>query len=212
MAVSENRSIAIVGVGPSMSRSLALWLASLGWNIALISRSEENLSKIATEIKNAQTSPDAKVVYKTGDTSDPSSLKTALDWCVEQFQCKLDVLNYNAAHVSETNIMDLSPEALDLDFKIAAVGTLVAGQWFTQNARLDRVAHGEYPMFLVTGGLLDKNPPPMFASLSVSKSASQNVSRLFAQSLPERYSILVGMPLIGGTVIGSATDIVQTVL
>ncbi|KAJ6103649.1 hypothetical protein N7486_003871 [Penicillium sp. IBT 16267x] len=63
-----------------MSRSLALWLASLGWNIALISRSEENLSKIAAEIKNAQKSPDAKVVYKTGDTSDPSSLKAALDW------------------------------------------------------------------------------------------------------------------------------------
>ncbi|KAJ5986314.1 Protein flp [Penicillium sp. IBT 35674x] len=205
MAVSENRSIAIVGVGPSMSRSLALWLASLGWNIALISRSEETLSKIATEIKNAQKNPDAKVVYKTGDTSDPSSLKTALDWSVEQFQCKLDVLNYNAAHVCETSIMDLHPEALESDFKVSAVGTLVAGQWFAQNARIDRVAQGEYPVFLVTGGLLDKNPVPFFSSLSISKSASQNVSRLFAQWLPERYSILVGMPLVRGTVTGSAT-------
>ncbi|KAJ6109952.1 hypothetical protein N7486_002187 [Penicillium sp. IBT 16267x] len=83
MVVSENRSIAIVGVGPAMSRSLALWLASLGWNNALISRSEENLSNNVAEIKNAQKSPDAKVVYKTGDASGPSSLKTALDWSVE---------------------------------------------------------------------------------------------------------------------------------
>jgi len=205
MAVSENRSIAIVGVGPSMSRSLALWLASLGWNIALISRSEDNLSKFATEIKKAQKNPDAKVVYKTGDTSDPSSLKTALDWSIEQFQCKLDVLNYNAAHVSQTNIMELTPEALESDFKVSAVGTLIAGQWFAQNARIDRVANGEYPVFLVTGGLLDKNPAPIFSSLSISKSASQTVSRLFAQCFPERHSILVGMPLVSGTVTGSAT-------
>jgi NAD(P)-dependent dehydrogenase (short-subunit alcohol dehydrogenase family) len=220
MAISENRSIAIVGVGPSMSRSLALWLASLGWNIALISRSEENLAKLATEIRTVQKYPDAKVVYKAGDASDPSSLKTALDWSVEQFQSKLDVLNYNAAHVSVTNIMDLSPETLESEFKVSAVGTLVAGQWFAQNARVDRVAHGEYPVFLVTGGLLDKNPAPTFSSLSICKSASQNISRLFAQWLPERYNVLVGMPLVGGTVTGSATgnfeggfhpdDIIQT--
>ncbi|KAJ5219467.1 uncharacterized protein N7498_001566 [Penicillium cinerascens] len=101
--------------------------------------------------------------------------------------------------------MDLTPEALESDLKVSAVGTLVAGQWFAQNARVDRVAQGEYPVFLVTGGLLDKNPVPFFSALSISKSASQNVSRLFAQWLPERYSILVGMPLVRGTVIGSAT-------
>lgn len=122
-----------------------------------------------------------------------------------QFRCKLDVLSYNDAHVSKINIMDLTPEILESDFKVSAVGTLVAGQWFAQNARVDRVADGEYPVFLVTGGLLDKSPVPVSSSLSISKSASQNVSRLFAQWLPERHSILVGMPLVGGTVTGSAT-------
>lgn len=101
--------------------------------------------------------------------------------------------------------MDLTPETLESDFKVSAVGTLVAGQWFAQNARADRVAHGEYPVFIVTGGLLDRKSVPFFSSLSISKYASQNVSRLFAQRLPERHSILVGMPLVGGTVTGSAT-------
>ncbi|RAK77808.1 uncharacterized protein BO72DRAFT_447593 [Aspergillus fijiensis CBS 313.89] len=59
MTISENRNIIIVGVGSLMTKSLALWLASLGWNIALMSRSEQNPSAIAKEVREAQKSPAA---------------------------------------------------------------------------------------------------------------------------------------------------------
>ncbi|KAJ5928879.1 hypothetical protein N7466_007835 [Penicillium verhagenii] len=221
MTVSKNRTIAIVGVGSSMSRSLALWLASLGWNIALISRSEKNLSTIADEVKNAQTNKESKVIYRAADAGDPTSLKAALDWCADQFQSKLDVLNYNAAHVSESDITNLTPEELEADFRVAAVGTLVAGQWFTKNARLDNIQKGERPLLLVTGGALDKDPQPIFSSLSTVKAASQTVSRLFAKTLPEKFNIMVGMPLVSGRIMDPLTgeyidgfhptDIIQTV-
>ncbi|KAJ5766321.1 uncharacterized protein N7511_003937 [Penicillium nucicola] len=200
MSSQQPRTIAIVGVGPSMSRSLALWLASQGWNIALIARSEKTLSAIAEEAKAVQKNPKAKIIWQTADASDTTALKAALDLTVEQFQCKLDVLNFNVARVAETNILDVTPEELDLDFRISAVGTLVAGQWFTRNARLDFVSTGEKPLFLITGGLLDKAPGLEFSSLSTAKSASQTVSRLFAQILPEKYGILVGMPLVSGRI------------
>lgn len=64
-----------------------------------------------------------------------------------------------------------------LDFKFSAVGTLVAGQWFREHARLDRVAEGELPLFLVTGGVLDKEPNPEMVSLSAVKAASQTITR-----------------------------------
>lgn len=50
--------------------------------------------------------------------------------------------------------MTVKPETLEVDFKTAAIGTLVAGQWFARNADTSRVDQGEYPLLLVTGGVL----------------------------------------------------------
>jgi hypothetical protein len=50
--------------------------------------------------------------------------------------------------------MTVKPETLEADFKTAAIGTLVAGQWFARNADTSRVDQGEYPLLLVTGGVL----------------------------------------------------------
>jgi hypothetical protein len=50
--------------------------------------------------------------------------------------------------------MTVTPEILEADFKIAAIGTLIAGQWFATNANTSRVDQGEYPLLLVTGGVL----------------------------------------------------------
>ncbi|KAK1139205.1 hypothetical protein N8T08_001200 [Aspergillus melleus] len=201
MGVAPNRNIAIIGVGSTMSRLLALWLASVGWNIALVSRSETSLSKIADEVKASQTSTEAKVIYRTADAGNPESLTAALDWCAQPFSGKLDVLNYNAAHVAESHITELTPEMLELDFRVSAIGTLVAGQWFMRNANTDRVSKGEWPLLLVTGGVLDKEPQMAFSSLRAVKAASQTISRLFAQALPQDSQILVGMPLIKAAIV-----------
>ncbi|KAI9043915.1 NAD(P)-binding protein [Aspergillus affinis] len=200
MSVAPNRTVTIIGVGSTMSRSLALWLASVGWNIALVSRSEGSLSKIADEVKAAQTSTDAKVIYRTADAGNSESLTAALDWCAQQFGGTLDVLNYNAAHVAESHITEVTPEMLELDFRVSAIGTLVAGQWFMRNANTDRVTKGEWPLFLVTGGTLDKEPQIFFSSLCAAKAASQTLSRLFAQALPQASKVVVGMPLIKATI------------
>lgn len=203
MTVSENRNIAIVGVGSLMSKSLAVWLAGLGWNIALISRSEKSLSAIADEVRQAQKGKGGKVVYRAADAGEPAILKATLDWCVQQLGGKLDVLSYNAARVALSNVTELTVDELGQDFKVSVGGTLVAGQWFADgNANVDRIADGEWPLFLVTGGVLDKQPEPAVASLSSVKSASQTLSRLFAKDLPEKANILVGMPLISGRVVG----------
>ncbi|KAE8154158.1 hypothetical protein BDV25DRAFT_148028 [Aspergillus avenaceus] len=207
MTVSENRNIAIVGVGSLMSKSLAIWLASLGWNIALVSRSEKSLSAIADEVRHAQKGKSGKVVYRSADAGEPTILKAALDWCVQELGGKLDVLCYNAARVALSNIMDVTCDDLEQDFKVSAVGTLTSGQWFASgNANVDRVSDGEWPLLLVTGGLLDKQPEEYVASLSCAKAASQAVSRLFAKSLPQKANILVGMPLISGRVVSPGEE------
>ena len=52
------------------------------------------------------------------------------------------------------DLMTVKPETVEADFKTAAIGTLVAGRWFAKNANTSRVKQGEYPLLLVTGGLL----------------------------------------------------------
>jgi hypothetical protein len=52
--------------------------------------------------------------------------------------------------------MTVKPETVEADFKTSAIGTLVTGQWFAKNANTSRVKQGEYPLLLVTGGMLDR--------------------------------------------------------
>lgn len=198
------RRAAIVGVGPGMSKSLAMWLARSGWSVALLSRNEKQLAEFVTDLAKLQTNPNAKIVYRRADASNPDDLQAALDWARDSLGGSLDVLNYNAARVADSEIRDLTPSEFELDVRVSAVGTLIAGQWFTRNARKDFIrrsqdrhtSSGEYPLLLITGGVLDKHPEPSLASLSAAKAASQTFGRLFAKTLPDECDILVGMPLI----------------
>lgn len=195
MPLNPNRHIIIVGAGPFISRSLTHYLASQNWRIVLISRTEQKLQAYAAE--TAQLHPSAPpVITRAADASDPSTLLSALDWAASQLGGKVDVLCYNAAVVGATDLMTLSPEVLTAEFKIAAVGLLVAGQWFPKHANKDHIPAGEYPLLLVTGGVLDKNPMPTYSSISATKSASQNLTAQFSQVLTTEHSILVGQPLV----------------
>lgn len=195
MPLNPNRHIIIVGAGPLISRSLSHYLARQNWRIVLISRTEQKLQTYAAE--TAKLYPSAPpVLTRTADASDPSSLLSALDWAASQLGGKVDVLCYNAAIVGPTDLMTLTPEVLTADFKITTVGLLVAGQWFPKHANKDHIPVGEYPLLLVAGSELNKNPVPSYSSLSVAKAASQNLTDQFSQVLTSEHSILVGQPLV----------------
>jgi NAD(P)-dependent dehydrogenase (short-subunit alcohol dehydrogenase family) len=169
-----SRSIIIVGVGPFISTSLARRLAIEGWNIALLSRSQDKLLDLAEELSKHKTS-DAKIFTKAVDAGNAAALVQALEESKSELG-SVDVVCYNAARVGEwdrdspswmpttkltrvqgaDDLMTLKSETLGTDFKVSAVGTLVTGQWLARNADTSRVSSGEYPMLLVTGGLLHK--------------------------------------------------------
>lgn len=136
------------------------------------------------------------MLTRTADASDPSSLLSALDWAASQLDGKVDVLCYNAAVVGAADLMSLTPEVLTADFRITAVGLLFAGQWFSKHANKDHIPTGEYPLLLVPGGVLDKNPMPSYSSLSATKSASQDLTDQFSQVLTSGHNISVGQPLV----------------
>ncbi|KFY39699.1 hypothetical protein V494_03876 [Pseudogymnoascus sp. VKM F-4513 (FW-928)] len=202
MPLNPNRNIIIVGAGPFISRSLTHYLASQNWHIVLISRTEQNLRAYALETTKLYPSA-PPVLTHTADASDPANLLIALDWAAAQLGGKVDVLCYNAAAVGPTDLMSVTPDILTDDFKIAAVGLLVAGQWFPKHANTDHIPAGEYPLFLITGSELNKKPWPTYSSLSAAKAASQNLTDQFSQILTKEHRILVGQPLVVQPIIPS---------
>jgi short-subunit dehydrogenase len=94
----DARSIVIVGVGPFISYSLASKLANEGWNIALLSRSQEKLDTLAKVLKNKHSN--AKIVTKAVDAGDANALLQALSKVKTELG-SVDVLCYNAARVGK---------------------------------------------------------------------------------------------------------------
>ncbi|GAM91182.1 hypothetical protein ANO11243_092290 [Dothideomycetidae sp. 11243] len=210
MTKSTQQTAVIIGAGPFISRSLSLYLASQNYAIGLISRTKSSLDKLASEI--ASKHPDSKVFVHAADVGDSQPLTSALDALKAQLGGSVTVLVYNAARVGPSALLSLSPSELETDLRTSAIGTLVAGQWFSHNADA-----ASKPLLLITGGVLDREPNADYASLSAAKAASQCVGRMFAQTLPEKHGIRVGMPLIvepiipaegGGYVTKSDPDVI----
>ena len=177
--MSQSHSIIIVGVGPFISSSLARKLAGLGWNIALISRSHAKLDRLAKELETQHGK--GKVVTFSADAGDASKLTKALEDASSALG-PIDVLCYNAARVGPDDLLTLTPDVLEQDFKAAAVGTLVAGQWFAKNANKSRVEHGEHPLLLVSGGVLHRVSIPLHTRIKLTIAATFSSLRLAVSS------------------------------
>lgn len=93
------RSIIIIGVGPFVSRSLAVKMASLGWHMVLISRSIDKLEDVAAAARKAA-GRDTMVLCRTADAGEPAQLLAALDWASKQLGF-VDCVCYNAARVGK---------------------------------------------------------------------------------------------------------------
>lgn len=197
-------SLVIVGVGPKISLSLARKFASIGWDIVLLSRNVSALEKLAEDVKTHRSS-DTKVLFQKADASNPTSLIDGLNWAKEQLGGKVRAVCYNVARVHFNDLMSVTPEILEEDFKLAATGTLVTGQWFAENADTSGVPQGNYPIIFFTSGTLHKTPHPGLASLSAVKSASWNLALNFSQSLPKK-DIHVAIPEIQNLVLRRGVD------
>jgi NAD(P)-dependent dehydrogenase (short-subunit alcohol dehydrogenase family) len=93
---SPRHTCIIIGVGPFTSLSLARKLASLGWDLALVSRSGAKLASYASEIKAI--SPQVKIVTRAADAGNEEELKSALTWAKKELG-SVEVCVYNAAIV-----------------------------------------------------------------------------------------------------------------
>ena len=143
----------IIGAGPGLGLSLGKVFGKNGFTPVLVSRSEEKLGKLVSDLKELG----IDAFTETADASDTASLKKAMA-SIKAAHGAPTVMIYNAANTS--------PEAG------WGVDTDVAGAWTVCR---DLIEDPEFlqnkSALLFTGGGFGIHPFPAFGAMSLTKAA-----------------------------------------
>jgi short-subunit dehydrogenase len=178
---------AIVGAGPGLGLALAHKFGQEGMSIALISRSAESLQASVESL--AQAGVEAQAF--PADSGDAESVAAAFREIQDSLGAP-EVLIYNAAAMSQTDVLSVATDQLMGDYKVNVVGAIVAIQ-----SVAPAMKENKRGTILITGGRLATNPSHLYVSLSAGKAAVRNLALGIAPQLGKD-GIHVATVTIGG--------------
>lgn len=118
MEALKDKKALITGAGKGIGKAIALALAKEGVHVALLSRTDSDLKKVAEEAK----SYGVNTVIVTADIASIDSVNKAADHVLQSFGT-IDILINNAGIGKFGNFMDLSPSEWEDIIKINLMGT-----------------------------------------------------------------------------------------
>lgn len=176
---------AILGVGPGNGLALAKRFSAGGYNLALMSRSQEKLDMFKSQVDRAATFP--------CDARDPDSIEQAFRQ-VQEDMGHVDVLCYNVGGGAWTTPEDTTTEDMENAFRINAVGLLCAAQQ-VMPGMLGRGSGA----IMISGATASLRGGPKTTAFAAAKAAQRSV----AQSLARHYGpqgIHVALFVIDGVI------------
>lgn len=167
----ENPVLVVVGAGPGMGASVARRFGREGYDVALISRSEDALSSLGTALQ----AEGITTGWSALDITDEAALTAA----VERFgrrSGRLDVLHFNPSAFTQKDPLSLTVQDLlaDIRLGVAPLLTLVqaARPFLPPGARI-----------VATGSAAADRPWHEAASLGVQKAGLRNLIRSIDRTL-----------------------------
>jgi len=122
----DQRVCTIVGAGEGLGQSLAGAFAGKGFDVALVSRSENGSARAAEAVRRAN--PSAKVRFFAADAAEPTTLETALVHARKEMG-DIEVLIYNVRGDLRSKLpLQIEYEELRSIFEIEVVGALAAAK------------------------------------------------------------------------------------
>lgn len=180
------KSIIIIGAGPGLSRAVAEKFGQNGYFVGLISRNEQKLKKMATDLNSKK----IQTFYYKADAYDRAQLEKALNKLSLKFG-GVSVLFYNVAPGRKKDLFqETVPDLID-DFRL----TVGHGLFATQLLYDDLKASAGSVLF--TGSGFAGFPRHEFGSLSLSKAGIRSLAKqLYTALKPD--GIYVGTLTIRG--------------
>ncbi|KAF7191010.1 putative oxidoreductase [Pseudocercospora fuligena] len=193
-------ALVVFGSGPGVGRNVAALFAEKGFKqVVLISRNAERLSQDADMVRSA--SPKAAVYTVPVDLGDTEAVQKGLERVEECIgETTLEFVLFNAARTGKSEFFDFSAGQLQSDFQIAVIGLYTVAQW-----AIPKLLHtasndtSSTPSFLITSGMLAKDPFPAMFSLGACKAAQYSLATSLHKEF-ESKGVHCGVIIIGGTV------------
>ena len=177
----------IIGIGPKNGRAFAQRFAQEGYAVALLSRSTDYSSGLATEL--------AGKAYAC-DVTDPEAIKQAFAHVREDLG-DVDVLLYNAGSGKFGTFDDVSDDEFEKGWQINVRGLLQSTREVVGPMRRKRNG-----AIVVTGATASLRGKPFTAAFASAKAAQRSLAQSFARQLgPE--GIHVALVIVDG---GIGTD------
>jgi len=170
-------AIAIVGAGPGLGASLGRVFGSKGFDVALISRSQNHLDALATGLIEVGVSAEGF----TADVADTASLTAALEAAAARFG-RIDVLEFSPyAGLARVNPADVTIGNLRPAIEELLYGAVTA----TQAVLPAMLEAGSGTLLYTTGGGAI-TPYPFLATLNAAQAALRNWVRNLHNTLRDR--------------------------
>ena len=164
--------------------------------VGLFSRSSTNLDQDASFVTAA--APSAVVKTYPADVTDEVSLKSALEKAVIEVGAP-EVVLYNAARITPSELGQYSTEDIVMDFKIPNLGLYTTAYVVIPHLQeLAKANPGAHPALYVTSGAIVHKPLAFVFSLSMAKTAQASLVKVLAEE--NEGKVHVAMVTVGGVV------------
>ncbi|KAH7074707.1 short-chain dehydrogenase/reductase-like protein SDR [Paraphoma chrysanthemicola] len=195
------RALIVFGAGPGIGNNTAAAFASKGINhIILLSRNTQRLeTEDAPFVSKASSS--VKVDTLRLDLANLASIPAVLQKLDRLTQDDdVEIVFFNAARIKPGEVLGVSVEEIDEDFKTTNLALYIIAQHFLPKlVSLATKTPSLHPALLVTNSHLPWDPVPQLLSLSLVKGAQRNMVQSFHRAFSDK-GVHVGLISVEGTV------------
>ncbi|KAL1793661.1 hypothetical protein ACET3X_008643 [Alternaria dauci] len=175
------RTLILFGAGPGIGNNVALQFANKGIeHIILLARNTERLQNEDAPFVTKSTSP-VKVDTLRMDLADTTSIPGVLKQLEEMTEGEdVEVVFFNAARIKPSEVLGVSVEEIDEDFKTTNLALYIIAQHYIPKLQsLAKRKSASKPALLVTNSHLPWDPVPQLLSLSLAKASQKNMIESF---------------------------------
>jgi NAD(P)-dependent dehydrogenase (short-subunit alcohol dehydrogenase family) len=159
----------VTGVGPGTGSATVKRFAESGYTVAMLSRSEERLTRLQSEIPNTQAYP--------CDVSNEEQMSEVITKVKEELGIP-DVMVHNAVRGGRGNFLEIKPKDLLKNFEINTMGLLYLSRGFAK----EMLSRGNGAI-IVTGNTSARRGKPWFATTAPTKAAQRILAECIAREV-----------------------------